>query len=52
MAELAADRRLPLAEVTRLYGLAVLAREGGNVSRAARVLGVSRRTLIRWRATR
>ncbi len=52
VAELAADRRLPVAEVTRLYGLAVLAREGGNVSRAARVLGVSRRTLIRWRTAR
>jgi len=39
----------PLAEVERLYALWVLGREGGNVSRAARVLGVSRRTLIRWR---
>ena len=40
---------LPLAEVERLYALFVLGREAGNVSRAARVLGVSRRTLIRWR---
>lgn len=52
MTELASERRLPLAAVTRLYGLAVLAREGGNVSRAAAVLGVSRRTLIRWRTVR
>jgi DNA-binding NtrC family response regulator len=47
--ELAAERALPLVEVERLYALWVLAREGGNVSRTARVLGVSRRTLIRWR---
>ncbi len=47
--ETALDRNLSLAEVGRLYGLAVLAREGGNVSRAARLLGISRRTLIRWR---
>jgi DNA-binding NtrC family response regulator len=49
VAELAAERAMPLVEVERLYGLWVLAREGGNVSRAARVLGISRRTLIRWR---
>jgi DNA-binding NtrC family response regulator len=49
MAALAAERGVPLHEVTRLYGLFVLARHGGNVSRAARALGVSRRTLIRWR---
>jgi DNA-binding NtrC family response regulator len=49
VAELAAERRLPLVEVERLYGLWVVALEGGNVSRAARALGVSRRTLIRWR---
>ncbi len=49
VAEWAAERRRSLAEVTRLYALWVLAHEGGNVSRAARVLGVSRRTLIRWR---
>ena len=47
--ELAAERALPLVEVERLYGLWVLARHGGNVSRAARALGISRRTLIRWR---
>ncbi|MEW6337780.1 MAG: sigma-54-dependent transcriptional regulator [Acidobacteriota bacterium] len=47
--ESALARALPLAEVERLYGLAMLAREGGNVSRAARILGISRRTLIRWR---
>lgn len=40
---------LPLREAMRAYALAVLSHEGGNVSRAAGVLGVSRRTLIRWR---
>jgi two-component system response regulator HydG len=49
VAEFAAERRVPLAEVERLYGLWVLALEGGNVSRTARALGISRRTLIRWR---
>lgn len=49
MAALAAARELPLREVARLYGLFVLAGHGGNVSAAARVLGVSRRTVIRWR---
>jgi DNA-binding NtrC family response regulator len=47
--ELAAEHAAPLSEVERLYALWVLARESGNVSRAARVLGISRRTLIRWR---
>lgn len=47
--ELLHQRALPLAEAARVYALFVLAREGGNVSRAARLLGVSRRTLIRWR---
>ena len=49
VAALAAERTVPAHEVTRLYGLLVLAGHGGNVSRAARSLGVSRRTLIRWR---
>jgi DNA-binding NtrC family response regulator len=49
VAGLAAERAVPAAEVTRLYGLLVLARHGGNVTQAARALGVSRRTLIRWR---
>jgi DNA-binding NtrC family response regulator len=49
VAAVAAERALPLERVTRLYALAVLAGERGNVSRAARLLGVSRRTLIRWR---
>jgi DNA-binding NtrC family response regulator len=49
MEDLAADRGLTVAEVARRYALRVLAREGGNVSRAAAGLGVSRRTLIRWR---
>jgi DNA-binding NtrC family response regulator len=47
--ELAARRRRPLHEVTHLYALWILAEEGGNVTRAAEVLGISRRTLIRWR---
>jgi DNA-binding NtrC family response regulator len=49
VAGLAAERAVPAAEVTRLYGLLVLARHAGNVTQAARALGVSRRTLIRWR---
>ena len=49
VAAIAAERALPLERVTRLYALTMLAGERGNVSRAARLLGVSRRTLIRWR---
>jgi ActR/RegA family two-component response regulator len=49
VATVAAERGQPLVVVERLYALWVLAQTGGNVSRAARVLGVSRRTLIRWR---
>jgi DNA-binding NtrC family response regulator len=49
MAELAASRAMRLEEVERLYALSVLAGCRGNVTRAAAVLGVSRRTLIRWR---
>jgi len=49
IATLAAARLQPLAVVERLYALWVLAQNGGNVSRAARILGVSRRTVIRWR---
>jgi len=52
LAALAAERELSVHEVARLYGVFVLARHGGNVSAAARALGVSRRTLIRWRAGR
>lgn len=52
VAQWAGEQRRSLAEVRRLYALWVLAAEGGNVSRAAQVLGVSRRTLIRWRAQR
>ncbi|HPW55114.1 MAG TPA: sigma 54-interacting transcriptional regulator [Thermoanaerobaculaceae bacterium] len=48
----ATTRLLPLAEVERLYALWVLASQGGNVTRTARVLGVSRRTVIRWRKER
>lgn len=47
--EVAAGRAAPLVEIQRLYAVWVLGLERGNVSRAARILGVSRRTLIRWR---
>lgn len=50
VANWAAQQRRSLAEVARMYALWVLAAEAGNVSRTARILGVSRRTLIRWRA--
>ncbi|HEY0476005.1 MAG TPA: sigma-54 dependent transcriptional regulator [Kofleriaceae bacterium] len=43
----AAERHLPLAEVERGYIRRVLDAEGGNVSRAARILGIDRRTLYR-----
>ena len=48
----AAAPRLTLREMMRRYALQVLAQEGGNVSRAARSLGISRRTLLRWREGR
>lgn len=51
-ADLAAARCQSLVAIERLYALWVLAREGGNVSHAARSLGISRRTLIRWRNER
>ncbi|HSS01351.1 MAG TPA: sigma-54 dependent transcriptional regulator, partial [Kofleriaceae bacterium] len=43
----AAERQLPLAEVERGYIRRVLDANGGNVSRAARILGIDRRTLYR-----
>ncbi|MCE9577009.1 MAG: sigma-54 dependent transcriptional regulator [Deltaproteobacteria bacterium] len=43
----AATRLLPLAEVERAYIRQVLDAAGGNVSRAARVLGIDRRTMYR-----
>jgi len=43
----AAERQLSLAEVERGYIKRVLDSSGGNVSRAARVLGIDRRTLYR-----
>ena len=43
----AVERQLPLAEVERGYIRRVLDSCGGNVSRAARVLGIDRRTLYR-----
>jgi DNA-binding NtrC family response regulator len=45
----AAERGLTLVQVERMYVQWVVAAEGGNLTRAARRLGVSRRTLIRWR---
>jgi len=42
------DELLPLAEMERRYIRRVLAAVGGNKSRAARVLGVDRRSLYRW----
>jgi DNA-binding NtrC family response regulator len=44
---LAADRQLSLAEVERGYIRRVLDANKGNVSRAARILGIDRRTLYR-----
>ena len=43
----AAERNVPLAEVERGYIRRVLDANGGNVSRAARILGIDRRTLYR-----
>ena len=36
-------------EVERWYAERVVEKEGGNLSKAARVLGVDRGTLARWR---
>jgi DNA-binding NtrC family response regulator len=44
---LAADRQLSLADVERGYIKRVLESTGGNVSRAARILGIDRRTMYR-----
>lgn len=44
-----ASQNLTAVEATKVYALFILAAQGGNVSKAAKVLGVSRRTLIRWR---
>jgi len=48
--------RWTLADLERRYALAILESVGGNTSRAAKILGISRKTLIekrrRWRAPR
>lgn len=44
-----ANQNLTAAQAAKVYALFILAAQGGNVSKAAKVLGVSRRTLIRWR---
>ena len=43
----AAEREMSLAEVERGYIQRVVARVGGNMSKAARILGIDRRTLYR-----
>ncbi|HVV86667.1 MAG TPA: helix-turn-helix domain-containing protein, partial [Kofleriaceae bacterium] len=43
----AARRELPLAEVELAYIKEVIVSVGGNMSQAARVLGIDRRTLYR-----
>ena len=40
--------RLKLRDVSRNYARKVLAEENGNVSAAARALGLSRGTLVEW----
>lgn len=42
----------PLDRIDRLYACYVTACHGGNVSRAARTLGLHRRTLHRWERER
>ena len=42
------ERCQPIDEVLRAYALWVTARVDNNKSRAARILGVDRRTLQRW----
>lgn len=42
-----AERHLPLAEVERLYARQVVEQQGGNKAAAARILGITRRTLYR-----
>jgi DNA-binding NtrC family response regulator len=47
MMRAAADRRLSLADIELGYIKSVLAQTGNNVSRAARILGIDRRTMYR-----
>jgi DNA-binding NtrC family response regulator len=42
------DALLPLREIERIYTERVLEAVGGNIESAARVLGISSRTLYRW----
>lgn len=42
------DALLPLREIERIYTERVLDAVGGNIENAARVLGISARTLYRW----
>ena len=42
------DALLPLQEIERIYTERVLEAVGGNIESAARILGISARTLYRW----
>ena len=52
LVESALAERLNLADLTALYTQRVLAMVGGNKVRAARILGINRRTLYRRAARR
>lgn len=44
----AAISALPLKQIERLYARYVVERCGGNLTQAARQLGIDRRTIQRW----